>query len=78
MVKHTENILLQNQESFKAESRYIASVNQDLQILVKWWSQDDLWFFSWQEDLYGENVAKSFSHNVLKQVTFATYNVWLK
>ena len=68
--------IFQNQESFKAESWYIVSGTQDLHVFI--FSNDehrltfDLFFMARSscipKDLYGENVEKSFSENVLSLI----------
>ena len=71
MVKRLKNLLLQNRESFEAESWYIASGTQGLSSLFKWWWKVDLWSFyskvkfAPHMHLYGGNIEMSFSQNVL-------------
>ena len=45
MTKTLKNLLLRNQESFRAESWYPALWTQDLPSLFKWWPYVDLWLF---------------------------------
>ena len=69
MVKTFKNLLLQNQESFKAESWYIAlRSTKFIQMVIVGWPLTFLWQgqICIPMHLYGENVEKSFSQNVLK------------
>ena len=69
MVKTLKNLLLQNQESFEAKSCYIAFRTQVYQVC-----SNDNRRFLWQDQicvpmhLYGENIEKSVSQDILKTV----------
>ena len=71
MVKTLKNLLFQNQESFEAESWYVALETQGLTKFVQMMTLGWLLTFLRQGQicipmhLYGENIEKSFSQNVL-------------
>ena len=70
MVKSLKNLLLQNQESFEAEFCYIAlgkvyqvCANDDPRLTFNFIQQDQICI---PMHLYGDDIKKSFSQNVLK------------
>ena len=61
MVKTLKNLLLQNQETFEAESYYVAFETQVLPDLHKWWQGQ----ICIPKHLYGENIEKSISQDLM-------------
>ena len=71
MVKTLKIFLLQNQESFEAQSQYIALETQGLPSFLNDGRGLTFDFFTTRSNLrphtfYGENVEKSFSQYILK------------